>query len=405
MSDARSTESPEEFQTRVSAWYAANATPRRDTNPWATNIQTEPAEAAKHFETSRRWQSTLAAAGLMGLAWPVEYGGGGGSGWMTRIEREISRQYEEFTGFSGATTAMLGPALLRHASEEQKRTFLPALLSAELTFCQLFSEPGAGSDLASLATRAVRDGDHFVVNGQKVWNSAAQFCDWAFLLVRTDPDAPKHRGITFLLLDMSTPGIEVRPLVQINRATHFNEVFLTDVRVPVANVVGEIHQGWAVARTVLANEAAFIGSGPKAPASDNLRSLAAASGDNQRPVIRQALADLVTRERVAGWMGEQIQSAIRRGEMPPMDPGLLKLMTAEIRVRSGALAMQLRGAAGTAGDEPETHWAQTELMGRFAISIGGGTNEVLRNNLGERALGLPREPGFSKDQPWTDIPR
>ncbi|NDH84647.1 MAG: acyl-CoA dehydrogenase, partial [Acidimicrobiia bacterium] len=137
---------------------------------------------------------------------------GGGAGWMTRIEREISRDYEENTGFPGATTAMLAPALLRHASEEQKLEYLPKLLSAELTFCQLFSEPGSGSDLASLGTRALRDGDEFVVTGQKVWNSAAQLCDWGFLLVRTDPDAPKHRGITFVLVDMSTPGIEVRPL-------------------------------------------------------------------------------------------------------------------------------------------------------------------------------------------------
>lgn len=405
MSDVRSAETPEEFRARVSAWYEENATPHRETDPWATNIQTDPDEAAKHFQASRQWQATLAAAGLMGLAWPAEYGGGGGPGWMTRIEREISRQYEEFTGFAGATTAMLGPALLRHGTEEQKQTFLPALLSAELTFCQLFSEPGAGSDLASLATRAIRDGDEFVLNGQKVWNSAAQFCDWAFILVRTDPEAPKHRGITFLLLDMSSPGIEVRPLVQINRATHFNEVFLSDVRVPVANVVGEIDEGWTVARTVLANEAAFIGSGPKSPASANIRTMAEAGGDNQRPVIRQALADLISRERVAGWMGEQIQAAIRRGEMPPMDPGLLKLMAADVRVRSGALAMQLRGAAGIAGEDRQTHWSQSELMGRFSISIGGGTNEVLRNNLGERALGLPREPGFSKDQPWKDIPR
>jgi alkylation response protein AidB-like acyl-CoA dehydrogenase len=405
MPEDQPVESPEEFRTRVAAWYAANATPRQETDPWAVNLQTDPAEAAKHFETSRQWQAKLADAGLMGLAWPAEYGGGGGPGWMTRIEREISRDYEEYTGFAGATTAMLGPALLRHASEEQKQTFLPALLSARLTFCQLFSEPGAGSDLASLGTRAVRDGDEFVLNGQKVWNSAAQFCDWAFVLVRTDPDAPKHRGITFLLLDMKSPGVEVRPLVQINRATHFNEVFLTDVRVPVANVIGEINEGWSVARTVLANEAAFIGGGPKAPASDNLRSLARESGADQHPVLRQSLADLITRERVVGWMGEQIQAAIRRGEMPPMDPGLIKLMTADIRARSGTLAMELRGAAGLAGDEPETFWAQSELVGRFAISIGGGTNEVLRNNLGERALGLPREPGFSKDQPWKDIPR
>lgn len=398
-------ESPEAFRARVRSWYDANATRRGAADPWAVNVQTDASEAAAHFEACRRWQAKLHAAGLMGPAWPAEYGGGGGHGWMTRIEREIARDYEEWNGFVGATTAMLGPALLRHATDAQKREFIPKLLGAELTFCQLFSEPGAGSDLASLSTRAVRDGDEFVINGQKVWNSAAQHADWAFLLARTDPDAPKHRGITFMLVDMTSPGIEVRPLIQINRSAHFNEVFLSDVRVPAANVIGAIDGGWAVARTVLANESAFIGGGPRMPASTNLRALAAAAGRTDDPIVRQALADVVSRERVAGWMGEQIQQAIRRGEMPPIDPGLIKLMTAENKVRTGNLAVMLRGPAGIAGEASETSWAQAELYGRFAISIGGGTNEVLRNNLGERALGLPREPGFSKDQPWREIPR
>ena len=303
-------ETPEAFRTRVRAWYEENATRRGATDPWAVSVQTDDALAAAHFAACRDWQARLHEAGLMGVAWPVEYGGAGGAPWMTRIEREIASDYEEWTGFVGASTAMLAPALLRHADEEQKRTVLPMVLSAERTFCQLFSEPGAGSDLASLAARAVRDGDEFVINGQKVWNSAAQHADWAFLLARTDPDAPKHRGITFLLVDMSSPGIEVRPLVQINRSTHFNEVFMTDVRVPVANVVGRIDEGWTVARTVLANESAFIGGGPRTPASANLRMLAADAGKDEEPTVRQALADLIARERISRWMGEQIQQAM-----------------------------------------------------------------------------------------------
>ena len=246
------------YRTEVRAWYDANATPKRGDSPWETNVHRDPQDARRHFEAAKAWQGRLFAAGYAGIAWPTQYGGGGGKSWMTRIEREISLEYEEWVGFVGATIAMLGPTLLRHGTEEQKREFLPRLLSAELAFCQLFSEPGAGSDLAALATRAERDGDEFIVNGQKVWNSSAQFCDWGFVLVRTDPDAPKHKGITFLLLDMSSPGVEVRPLVQINRSAHFNEVFLSDVRVPVANVIGEINRGWIPARTVLSNESAFI---------------------------------------------------------------------------------------------------------------------------------------------------
>ncbi|MEM9464385.1 MAG: acyl-CoA dehydrogenase family protein [Actinomycetota bacterium] len=398
-------ETPEEYEAHVRRWYESNATPRAATDPWAVNVHADHEAERAHFEDSRRWQSRLAAAGFMGIAWPDAYGGGGGASWMTRIHRDVSADYQEQTGFPGASTAMLGPALLRHASEAQKQAFLPKLLSAELTFCQLFSEPGAGSDLASLATRAERDGDELVVSGQKVWNSAAQFCDWAFLLVRTDPDAPKHRGITFVLVDMSSPGIEVRPLVQINGSAHFNEVFLDEVRIPIDQVVGEIDDGWAVTRTVLANEAAFIGGGPKTPASVNLRTLAAAGGLDTDPNVRQRLADVVIRERVVGWMGESIQQAIRRGEMPPIDPGLIKLMTADNKVRTGELAMALRGPEALVGPSRESVWAQVELMGRFSISIGGGTNEVLRNNLGERALGLPREPGYDKSQAWRDIPR
>ena len=343
------------YRTEVRAWYDANATPKRGDSPWETNVHRDPQDARRHFEASKVWQGRLFAAGYAGIAWPTQYGGGGGKSWMTRIEREISLEYEEWVGFVGATIAMLGPTLLRHASEEQKREFLPKLLSADLAFCQLFSEPGAGSDLAALATRAERDGDEFIVDGQKVWNSSAQFCDWGFVLVRTDPDAPKHKGITFLLVDMSTPGVEVRPLVQINRSAHFNEVFLSDVRVPVTNVIGEINQGWIPARTVLSNESAFI-AGNRIPTCTKLIELAGDKGCLQDPVLRQQIADYYCREMISGWMGEQVQYAIRRGETPPMDPGLIKLMASQNRRISGDLAARIMGPTLTAGSGEKIHW-------------------------------------------------
>ncbi len=393
-----------EYQAAVKAWYDANATPKRHDSAWETNVHRNPADARRHFLASKAWQGRLFEAGLAGIAWPKQYGGGGGKSWMARIEREVSLGYEEWVGFVGATIAMLGPTLLRHGTEEQKRDLLPKLLSAELSFCQLFSEPGAGSDLAALATRAERDGDEFIVNGQKVWNSSAQFCDWGFVLVRTDPDAPKHKGITFLLVDMSSPGVEVRPLVQINQSAHFNEVFLSGVRVPVANVIGEINQGWSPARTVLSNESAFI-AGARIPTRSKLIELAGDRGLLGDLVVRQELASYYSRELISGWMGEQVHHAIRRGGSAPMDPGLIKLMASQNRRLSGDLACRILGVESGAGSGEKVNWAQMELLGRYSISIGGGTDEVLKNNIGERSLQLPREPGYDKNQPWREIPR
>ena len=394
-----------EFRAGVRAWHDRHATVRSYDDLWRVPLYVDEARAEESFENGRAWQRTLFEHGWAGLTWPRAYGGGGGEPWQARIFSEVAAGYEEWPGFIGATIAMLGPTLLRHGTEEQKRRFVPGLLSGELAFCQLFSEPGAGSDLAGLAMRAERDGDEFVVNGQKVWNSQAQFCDWGFLLVRTDPDAPKHRGITFLLVEMGSPGIEARPLVQMNGSAHFNEVFFDDVRVPAANVVGEVDGGWAPARTILLNESAFIGDRKGTSVVAPLSELARRHGRLHDPLVRQRLVDAWAREQMQRWMGETIQNAVRRGEPPPIDPGIMKLFAAESKRCSGELATTLGGLAVVADWNEPARWARHELMGRYAVSIGGGTNEVMRNNVAERALGLPREPGFDRDVPWKDIPR
>ena len=403
--DGGDTAEQAEFRTRVRAWHDRHATVRSGDDLWSVPLYAEPEHAEEYFDRGRAWQRKLFDHGWAGLTWPAEFGGGGGEPWQARIFAEVAAGYEEAPGFVGATIAMLGPTLMRHGRDEQKRRFLPGLLSGELAFCQLFSEPGAGSDLAGLAARAERDGDEFVVNGQKVWNSQAQFCDWGFLLVRTDPDAPKHRGITFLLVEMDTPGIEARPLVQMNGAAHFNEVFFTDVRVPAANVVGDVDGGWGPARTVLLNESAFIGDRKGASVLAPLSELARRGGCLDDALVRQRLADMWARERMQRWMGEAIQNAVRRGEAPPIDPALMKLFAAESKRRGGELAAALGGLAVLADTGDAARWARHELMGRFAVSIGGGTNEVMRNNLGERALGLPREPSTDRNLPWRKIPR
>ena len=393
------------FRVRVRTWHDRHATLRSGDDLWSVPLYVDTERAGEYFDRGRAWQHKLFEHGWAGLTWPRAYGGGGGEPWQARIFSEVAAGYEEAPGFVGATIAMLGPTLLRHGTEDQKRRFLPGMLSGELAFCQLFSEPGAGSDLAGLATRAERDGDEFVVNGQKVWNSQAQFCDWGFLLVRTDPNAPKHRGITFLLVEMATPGIEARPLVQMNGSAHFNEVFFTDVRIPAANVVGEIDGGWAPARTVLLNESAFIGDRKGASVMSPLSELARRHGRLDDPLVRQRLADAWARERMQRWMGETIQNAVRRGGPPPIDPALMKLFASESKRRSGELASALGALAVVADTGEPARWARHELMGRYAVSIGGGTDEVMRNNLAERSLGLPREPSVDRDLPWRDIPR
>ncbi len=399
------TEEQAAFRAEARAFLEANATPKQATSPWAINFHTSEEEGRRYFELGRSWQRTLFDHQFAGLTYPRELGGRGGTSWHETIFGEEAEQFDASSGFIAATMAMLGPTLMRHGTDAQRLEYVPRLLSGDDAWCQLFSEPGSGSDLAGLACRADRDGDEFVVTGQKVWNSAAQFCNRGMLLVRTNPDAPKHHGITFLLIDMDSPGIDVRPLVQATGASHFNEVFLSEVRVPVSRVLGQIDEGWAPARTVLSNESAFIGGARGGSTFERLRLLAQGYGVQGDPVTRQELARHYCHERVLAMMGERILAAVRRRETPPVDPSILKLAVAFNRVLSGNLAMSMAGPVGLVSSDERGAWIQSEVMGRYGISIGGGTNEVQRNNLAERALGLPREPTADRDRSWRDIPR
>lgn len=401
-----SADSPEqqEFRESVRRFLAAHAKPKQEAGPWAVSFHVDPEDARREFEEGRAWQQTRYKAGMAGFTYPEEYGGQGGPAWQEQIYNEEAAGYGSSSGFVSATIAMLGPTLMAFGTEDQKRTLIPRLLSAEDAWCQLFSEPGAGSDLASLGCRAVRDGDQFVVTGQKVWNSAAQWCDHGFLLTRTDPDAPKHRGITMLLIEMDSPGVEVRPLVQATGAAHFNEVFLQDVRVPVSAVLGEINGGWAAARTVLSNEAALIGGNTNKTYPSLLR-LADEHARRRDPLVRQRLADFYARELILETMGQRILAAVRQREKPPIDPSILKLYVTEKRIRSSNLAAAIAGPAAMVEVDDQTRWVASEVVGRYSVSIGGGTTEVQKNNLAERALGLPREPSKDRELPWKDLLR
>lgn len=301
------------------------------------------------------------------------------------------------SGFVAGTIALVGPTLEAHGTPAQQERYLPPLLRGDEVWCQLFSEPGAGSDLAGLQTRAIRDGEEWVVNGQKVWTSSAQYADFAILIARTDIDVPKHRGITYFVLDMHSAGVEVRPLRQIDGAAEFNEVFLTDVRVPHANVVGEVNGGWAVAHTTLANESTMIGSsGGVDDDVDALICLARTTGVASDPLLRQRIADVYIRSRILRLLAE------RAG----IDGSVLKLLWAEAGARAAEIGVAAQGPLGMLfEDAPDAgHW-QRQLLRQFHWRIGGGTEQIHRNMIGERTLGLPAEPRVDKDVPFRELVR
>ncbi len=379
------------FRAEARAWLEVHAPPLRARREAATNDR-------EQFDAGRAWQRELFDGGWAGVAWPVEYGGRGATPAQASIFAEEQSALGVSAGFVGSTIGMVGPVLLSHGSVAQRSQFLRSLLRADETWCQLFSEPAAGSDLANLATRAERDGAEFVVNGQKVWTSNAQLCDYAILLARTNPDAPKHRGITFFLVDLRTPGIEVRPLRQITGAAHFNEVFLTDVRIPVDNVIGEIDNGWGPARAVLAHEASVIGSGNAAALGcADLVALARELGRGCEPIMRQRLARAYAMEQILQYMKSRMQSSARSGGRPEIDGSVMKVLWSEARRQRAELGVALLGAGGALNDE----WP-IQLLEQFSGTIGGGTNEVHRTMIGERVLGLPPESRVDRDVSYRE---
>ena len=317
----------------------------------------------------------------------------------------------------GIGLGMAAPTILRFGTDEQKARFLRPLWTGEEVWCQLFSEPGAGSDLASLGTRAVRDGDDWVVTGQKVWTSVAHNARWAILIARTDPDVPKHRGITYFLCDMTDPGVEVRPLRQITGEAEFNEVFLTGVRIPDAHRLGEVGDGWRVAQTTLMNERVAIG-GNRQPREGGMIGTVAATWrdrpDLRTPDAHDRLLRLWVDAEVARLTAERVRQQLQAGTPGPEGSGL-KLAFARINQAASGLELELLGEEGLRyGDWTMTRPRTVDFYGRDAgyrylrakgNSIEGGTSEILRNIIAERVLGLPSEPRTDKDVAWKDLPR
>lgn len=393
-------DTPEEAAFRVEArtWLEAHAH-RRDSHEGKSADHTR--DLAGHMQACRDWQRVLYDNNWAGITWPKQYGGRGASAIQSAIFAEEMSQFDVATGAFAVSIGMVGPTLIAHGTPEQQQYHLAPILKGEEVWCQLFSEPGSGSDLASLGTRAVRDGDDWIVNGQKVWTSFGQFADYAILLARTDVELPKHAGITYFILDMKSPGIDVRPITQITGVQHFNETFLTDVRIPHTNIIGEINAGWKGAQTTLMNERSHIGSGGTWSV-DQLIQLAQQRGLSSDLNIRQGLAQAHTRAETLRYMGFRMRTAMSQLRMPGPEALTLKLAYANHWILTAELATEILGAGAMlwADDAPEDNqWGQ-HLLGQFAIRIGGGTDEIQHNIIAERGLGLPREPQLDKDMPW-----
>ncbi|MBG6089087.1 alkylation response protein AidB-like acyl-CoA dehydrogenase [Actinomadura viridis] len=398
------------FRARARAWLAANApgfagTVRHRLHFEAASSAEEYGKAeAESVRAAQAWQARLHEGGWAGISWPAAFGGRGGIPAEEAVFAEEAAAFDVSVGPLLIGLSMVGPTLMRHGTGEQCAEHLPPLLRGERVWCQLYSEPEAGSDLAALRTRAVRDGSEWVVTGQKVWTSGARVAGHAILLARTDPDVPKHQGITYFLLDMSAPGVEVRPLRQMNGSYHFNEVFLDEVRIPAGNVVGEPGGGWKVAHATLASERAMIGGGGGAKAAALLE-LARARGREHDPLVRQAVARVHTLDEVLRVLGLRMRAALDQGGPPGPEGSIMKLLVARRAHVAAEAGIAVQGAAGVLagpGAPGGGEWQQ-QLLSAQGLRIGGGTDSIQRNAIAERILGLPRERPADRDVPFREL--
>jgi alkylation response protein AidB-like acyl-CoA dehydrogenase len=393
-----SEQSVADFRNRARAWLAENA-PRRAA---ADDESAGPARAG--IASQKAFQARLYDAGFVGLTWPAEYGGQG----LTIAEQlafgQEARDYALPVGVFFIGIGMPGPTILELGTEEQKRRYLPKMLRGEEIWCQLFSEPAAGSDVASLTTTAVRDGDGWVLNGQKVWTSGAQYSDYGAVIARTDASVPKHNGITMFIVDMHAPGVTVRPLKVATGATPFNEVFFDQVRLPSDAVIGEVNDGWRAAVVMLRNERVNIGTmgAPRtSPLSyHSLSSLAAKQGN---AAVSSRLAELYVRERSVQLFGQLLREEAMSGRDPGARGSVAKLAGAELASFASLVAAEVLGPAVAASDSDEVWEVLNTALSAPGSSIAGGTNEIQRNIIGERVLGLPKDPGVDRSTPFNQL--
>ena len=401
------------FRAEVRGWIDANAPKHLEDQLKRANFGDIGITSEDPIAACKSWQKKKAEAGWACLHWPSEYGGGN----RTPMERVIWNQeeglYRALGGLFTIGQGMCGPTVMAWADEDAKRRLLPPLASGEEVWCQLFSEPASGSDLAGLRTRAVRAEDgsgDWIVNGQKIWTSGAQNSDWGLLIARTDPDVPKHKGLTMFFLSMKSPGVEVRPIKQANGQSSFNEVYFTDVRIPDSQRLGAVGQGWEVSLTTLMNERLSIGSG-MSTGFPSLLSLCMDVEIDGKPAVqdsnvRSKLAQFAVREMGLKYTGMRAITALSKGETPGPENSIGKLVAGATMQDLAMFALDLQGQSGVIWekDGPSDGRFQAILMRSPATRIEGGSDEILRNIIGERVLGLPGDIRVDKNVAFKDIP-
>jgi alkylation response protein AidB-like acyl-CoA dehydrogenase len=398
-------DSPEEaaYRAQVREWLAANAP------TW--EVRTQERRGGDQMDKAKGWQATKAEAGYACITWPKEWGGGGGTPIQSVIYGQEEAKYRVNSGPFTIGLGMCVPTVMAFSDDETKQRFVGPAVRGEEIWCQLFSEPAGGSDVAAARTRAVRDGDEWVINGQKVWTSGAHYSDFGIVLVRTNPDAPKHKGLTMFWIDMKAPGVEVKPIHQMSGGSDFNEVYFTDVRVKDSQRLGAVDDGWKVALVTLMNERLAVGGSSGAgyrEAMDLARSVMGEAGP--------ALADSAFREKLADWYVQteglrltrfRTQTALSRGETPGPESSIGKIISANVMQDLASEAMDLQDQYGVLYDTKrsplEAAFQQSWLFAP-GLRIAGGTDEILKNIIAERVLGLPGDVRVDKDVPFKDMP-
>jgi len=410
----------DEFRAEVKAFLDANAEPRdvvQEATEWGegsddVSLFEEIDREAEREELAlaQQWRAKRYDAGFGWITGPKEYGGRELPQAHDRAYASLESRYKvPNQSFFGIGLGMVAPTIKDHASEAVKADLLPRMYRGDIVGAQLFSEPGAGSDLAGLQTRAERDGDEWIINGQKVWTSGAHYCDIGEIICRTDPELPKHKGLTGFIIDMKAPGVEVRPLRQMTGGTNFNEVFFEDLRVPDTHRLGDVNQGWTVALTTLMNERASIGAGASGTGLGlsgitRLHQLVDHFEANEDPLVRQELMDVYINFQVAKYTNQRAMDKIKSGQLPGPEMSIAKLALTRNLTRTVEFVSRVLGPRILAdtGEWGTYAWNQL-LCGVPGMRVAGGTDEVLRNIVGERVLGLPKDPGIDSKTPFRDM--